>query len=670
LAPVVINEVLAHSVPPDVDAIELCNPTAQSVNVGGWFLTDDPGQPRKFRIPPNTMIPAGGCIQFTEAQFNAAGDPNGFALSRLGDEVHLFSGDGSNLTGYTDGFDFGPSDPGISFGRHTTSTGRTEFVAQSARTLGGSNAGPRVGPVVLRTILYDPRARVFGTTRVDNLHDQYIELFNNSDVAVPLYDVQYPANTWKISAGVDFSFPPGVVLPPHGSLLVVGFDPNLDAYEREAFRLESGYDADVPVYGPFTRRLGREDDEIDLRKPGLPVAAPAPDAGLVPYVRVERVVYSAHAPWPTNLSGSGMALRRVRLDGYANDPANWTDVADARPVFLQCPIRQTARPGGTALFTVTTQGAGVVGYQWRFNGAPIADGTNATLMITNVQLANAGRYDVLVTSVGGTMLSPASSLTVLVEPTIVQQPVPFTTTRGTEVVFQVSVTNTATLPITYRWMRGFTPVSMAQLDTHTGLLTIPGVQPGHAGTYSVQLSNAAAAPGTGLVSRVVPLLVVIPPSNVVSSAGSSVAFRASVGAGANNPASFQWFHNGTPLPGVGGALPPSTTNMTITLNDVQPADEGFYSLWVTNSLGLATGFRAGLGLTAPVTLSNPTKRPDGAFQLWLEGIGYQTYQLQFTTNLQNWADLFTVNYTNGSLPLLDPTATNSPARAYRALTKP
>src|SRR5262249_47419691 len=38
---VVNNEVLTHPAPPAVDYIELYNPTASPVNVGGWFLTDD-----------------------------------------------------------------------------------------------------------------------------------------------------------------------------------------------------------------------------------------------------------------------------------------------------------------------------------------------------------------------------------------------------------------------------------------------------------------------------------------------------------------------------------------------------------------------------------------------------------------------------------------------------
>ena len=37
------------------DAVELFNPTAGDVDLGGWFLTDDPGQPMKYRIPADTI---------------------------------------------------------------------------------------------------------------------------------------------------------------------------------------------------------------------------------------------------------------------------------------------------------------------------------------------------------------------------------------------------------------------------------------------------------------------------------------------------------------------------------------------------------------------------------------------------------------------------------------
>src|SRR5262249_24815365 len=56
LATVLVNEVLTHTDPPALDAIELYNPTTNEVNIGGWFITDDFNTPKKFRIPNGTII--------------------------------------------------------------------------------------------------------------------------------------------------------------------------------------------------------------------------------------------------------------------------------------------------------------------------------------------------------------------------------------------------------------------------------------------------------------------------------------------------------------------------------------------------------------------------------------------------------------------------------------
>src|SRR5262249_19726229 len=48
---VVINEVLTSSTLPDVDAIELYNPTAAPADLSGWYLTDDAQYPWKYRFP-------------------------------------------------------------------------------------------------------------------------------------------------------------------------------------------------------------------------------------------------------------------------------------------------------------------------------------------------------------------------------------------------------------------------------------------------------------------------------------------------------------------------------------------------------------------------------------------------------------------------------------------
>jgi hypothetical protein len=53
-----------------------------------------------------------------------------------------------------------------------------------------------------------------------------------------------------------------------------------------------------------------------------------------------------------------------------------------------------------------------LGYQWNFNQTNIANATNAVLMLTNVQLNQAGNYTVLVSNLVNSILSSNAVLTV------------------------------------------------------------------------------------------------------------------------------------------------------------------------------------------------------------------------------------------------------------------
>src|SRR5262249_35010726 len=60
---VVINEFLAHTDPPLSDYIELYNHSTVSVNLSGYWLSDDPAT-NKFRIPNGTVIGPTGFVYF------------------------------------------------------------------------------------------------------------------------------------------------------------------------------------------------------------------------------------------------------------------------------------------------------------------------------------------------------------------------------------------------------------------------------------------------------------------------------------------------------------------------------------------------------------------------------------------------------------------------------
>jgi len=318
LAPILVNEALSHPGAQEIDSLELYNPGAGAAAIGGWFLTDDHQAPLKYRIPDNTVIPAGGYLVVTGDQFNHNGS-NSFSLSSIGDEVYLFSGDGIGLTGYRHGFQFGAQLKGVTFGRQVTSDGIEHFVAQERNTLGLPNAGPKVGPVIINEIMYAPAP--FGSD-ADTV-DEFIELRNISDQPTALFDPNYPTNAWKFNGGVQFTFPLGLTMAPWSYLLVVSFDPAHDPASLEWFRRRYGLGANVMVLGPYQGRLANEGESLALYQPDKPKSSSSTAAEFVPYVLVEEIHYSHAAPWPTEALGTGKSLQRIASAAFADDPANW-----------------------------------------------------------------------------------------------------------------------------------------------------------------------------------------------------------------------------------------------------------------------------------------------------------------------------------------------------------
>lgn len=322
-----VNEALAHTDPPQTDSVELHNPGPSPADIGGWHLTDRLSDPLRFRIPDGTVIPAGGYVVFDEGDFNT-GAPGSFALSSLGEEVYVFSGDaGGRLTGYFHGFAFGASENGVSFGRHVNYAGAEQFVAQAAATLGGPNVGPRVGPVILNELMYHPPP--FAGTE-NNTRDEYIELHNLTDQPVPLFDPEHPGNGWRLRSAVRFDFPAGTVLPPGGFLLVVGFDPATASADLEAFRGRYGLAASVPILGPFEGRLDNSGERARLLRPDSPQDGGEGEPDEVPYILVDAVDYTNRSPWPDGANATGRSIQRLVASVHGDEPYNW-QAADPTP---------------------------------------------------------------------------------------------------------------------------------------------------------------------------------------------------------------------------------------------------------------------------------------------------------------------------------------------------
>jgi len=119
---VVINEIITRGVDSHNDAIELLNTTDHAIDIGGWFLGDQPSKVGRYRIADGTIIPAGGLLTFAASETFRNGDDPGsrepFGLSSFGEAVFLTAGDRlGNFLGYSESVRFAGSDVNVSFGR-------------------------------------------------------------------------------------------------------------------------------------------------------------------------------------------------------------------------------------------------------------------------------------------------------------------------------------------------------------------------------------------------------------------------------------------------------------------------------------------------------------------------------------------------------------------------
>lgn len=308
---VLINEVLTHTDLPDVDAIELFNYGDDTARIGGWYLSDDKTYPKKFRIPAGTVIPPMGYKVFDETDFNAhPGVLGNFRLSAHGDEVWLFADSIGCAAGYCHGAKTSEIENGVTFGRFVNGAGQEHFVAQSARTLGAANAGPRAGSVVISEIMYHPA----------NDTDEYLELANITAHPVALFDTTRPLNTWKIQ-GFSFTFPVATTLAAGEVILVI---PGTVTAQR--IRSAYGINSSIRIF-QAAGKMSNSGETLSLLRPFDPFVADgsAPGDSTLPYIVIDQVTYSDQKPWSSLADGGGSSLKRKTAADYGDDPDNWKD---------------------------------------------------------------------------------------------------------------------------------------------------------------------------------------------------------------------------------------------------------------------------------------------------------------------------------------------------------
>ena len=184
----------------------------------------------------------------------------------------------------------------------------------SVNTPGSANAYPKVGPIVINEIMYNPAS--------GDQDEEYVELLNISDYPVILSEfdnVQLEDVPWRFtddSNGIVFDFPLGTIIEPGEYLLLVKneniFNLRYPAINRSAQVIEWG-----------DGRLNNAGEKLQLSKPGEELE------GTRYYIRVDRVNYSdgshpdGEDPWPLEPDGGGFSLTKKESNDYGNDVDNW-----------------------------------------------------------------------------------------------------------------------------------------------------------------------------------------------------------------------------------------------------------------------------------------------------------------------------------------------------------
>jgi hypothetical protein len=127
------------------------------------------------------------------------------------------------------------------------------------------------------------------------------------------------------------------------------------------------------------------------------------------------------------------------------------------------------------------------------------------------------------------------------------------------------------------------------------------------------------------------------------------------------PMSYQWQFNGTNLPGA--------TNLFLTLTNVPLSAAGTYRCIAANSLGTATNQTATLVvLRSTPRFGVPQVLSNGGFSLRLDQLsGHGAVVIFASSNLVDWAPVFSNPPVTGSLQFADPEGRSAPTRFYRAL---
>jgi fibronectin-binding autotransporter adhesin len=308
----------------------------------------------------------------------------------------------------------------------------------------------------------------------------------------------------------------------------------------------------------------------------------------------------------TPMSGANAAALSTKEPGLYDvlvQHAFGSSISQTVRVTVRTPVTIDRSPASVMLhkssastLLVKARGSEPLSYQWRKNGVPLANETEAHLLVTQP-----GFYDVLVTNPTGTVASELASVTIPDQVEIKVQPAASITARPGDTVQLTAVASgtpaAGSGSLEYQWQRLSTgSAENVWSNLHDGVgvqgaktasLTLSDVQPDASAPGSARLlrlvvrgeANAVTTVPSSLIVLSPPVLAKVPGKAVVKAPGVAVF---NVLASGTPPFTYRWFENGVlmtnPTTTQGGA------RLIVQVEESQTPSR-VYAVEVSNEIG-------------------------------------------------------------------------------------
>lgn len=301
----------------------------------------------------------------------------------------------------------------------------------------------------------------------------------------------------------------------------------------------------------------------------------------------------------------------AQIDGKESGMAHAWQLPASAPVVIRHPQAQRILAGEDLRIEVRAEGTGPLLFRWHKNGELVAEAVEPVFSHPSAPTSATGAYSVEVTSPHGSTWSTSATISIDLLPPEFPHPTPDRFIAAGQPL-ELAPAFLASPPFSCQWRKDGDIIPGAEEAVFS--LNDPSVD--DTGTYELQVSNAAGTVSSGpievLVKAAPPVILRQSGAQEVKEGEPILMFAEVFGSG---PLSFQWFHNGSPIP-------EATESRLLLANPRANRDGGDYTLTVTSPRGSVTT------TAAPLTIRQPPPLPITAgnrAQVSGSGIAYDLY---------------------------------------------